>query len=77
MSWIQRLIKAISIRFDGAVDSSGSICIKNHIVKVINEDELFSIKIIDFNRFTPPKQIDNIFFDELESSLEDTLKDIV
>lgn len=77
MSWVKRLIDAIGVRFNGTVDSNGSIRINNYVVRVINDDDLFSIKIVDFTRFVPPKQINNIFCDELESNLEKTLKEIV
>lgn len=77
MTWVQRLIDTLGVRFNGSVDANGSIRINNHIVRVINDNELFSISIIDFNRFIPPKQINNIFCDELESSLEESLKKIM
>jgi hypothetical protein len=77
MSWVQKLLDVICVRFNGSLDSNGSIHINNHIVRVINDDELFSINIVDFNRFTPPKQINNIFCDDLEDSLAETLKEII
>lgn len=77
MSWVIKLIDSICVRFNGTVDNHGCIRINNHVVRVINDDELFSIKIFDFTRFAPPKQINNIFCDELESSLEETLKEII
>jgi hypothetical protein len=77
MSWVTKLIDSVCVRFNGTIDDNRSIRINNYVVRVINDDELFSIKIVDFTRFAPPKQINNIFCDDLESNLEKTLKEII
>lgn len=75
--WVKKIIDDICIRFNGYLDISGGIRINNHILRVINDDELFSIKIVDLNRFTPAKQIDNIFCDDLCDILERYTKETV
>lgn len=76
MKWVTKLMNLYCNRFNGYLDSSSDIHINNYVIKIINDDNLFSIKVIDFNKFTPSKQVNNIFCDELESNLEKTLKDI-
>ena len=76
MSWVKKIIDVCSKSFNCKVDSNGSILINDRIIKVVGDQDLFSIKIIDLNRYSKPKQIDDIFYDDLQLNLEKTLKEL-
>ena len=75
MTWVHRLIENVSKRFS-AIYSNDSIRLGDYTIRVVDQEEIFDITIFDLKSITPPKQINGIFYDELESHLEDTLKDI-
>jgi hypothetical protein len=76
MTWVQKLIDTMCDKFCAIKHSSSSIRVGNHTIRVVDHDPLFEIKIFDLDRMTPPQEINDLFYDDLESHLENTLKNI-
>lgn len=77
MTWIQQIVtqtcKKFGIcnqpEFDGIKKGSFRI-------RIIEDDPHFTIKIFDLDCNIAPQKIENIYWDQVESSLEDAIRSI-
>jgi hypothetical protein len=76
MNWLQRVVDSVCKRFGVVCESNNTIHIGNYRVKIIDQKDLYDIKVIDMKSFTSPINTANIFYDDLEQNLEETLKKI-
>lgn len=80
MNWVQKLIAQTCRKFgiSNRTDDPGfdGFQIGAYRIRVVEDDPTFTIKIIDLERLSLPKQINNIYWDDLASSLEETVKSI-
>lgn len=77
MNWVTDMLNKFCTCFNGANEGNNSIRINNHMIRVVKTNELFSIKVIDFSNLTPPKQVNDIFYDELEMSLKEAIEETI
>jgi hypothetical protein len=77
MTWVHRLIEDTCSRLGIIVKgSNNSIQIGSCIIKVVDDDPTYTIRISDISHLNRPVEITNIFYDDLEQSLETTLRSI-
>lgn len=74
MKWVHHIIKNICQKLKIIKISDNQIKTDQYIIKIINDENLFSIKVIDLIDLTPPVYIKNIYFDHLEQQLTDIVK---
>ena len=77
MNWVQKLILQTCKKF-GICSQPGfdGFQIGSHRVRIVEDDPTYTIKVFDLKSMIPPTQIDNIYWDELEASLEETVRSI-
>jgi hypothetical protein len=77
MTWVQRLIQRTCSRLGIIVNSrNNSIEIGSYAVKIVDNDPTYTIRLSDFSQMKQPFEITDIFYDDLEQSLESLLKRI-
>lgn len=78
MNWVHNIIQQLCKKLGVNPESQGfdGFRIGSYRVRVVNDDPTFTIKVFDFDCITPPQEISNIYWDELETSLEDAVKSI-
>ena len=76
MNWLQRLIERICLKSNLARDPEGKIRIQNYVISVVDDDNLFSIRVVDLVSGTPPKVTGPMYHDEVEDNLVTTIRSL-
>ena len=75
MKWLRKIVKKVCERVD-AVEKDGHIKFNGYSISVINDDEVYSVKIVDLLSFNPPKITGPLYHDEVEEILDLSIKSL-
>lgn len=73
-NWIKKLLKSINVHFHFNNDT-GSFTVNHYKFKIVQNHSLYDLKIIDLTNFSSNKKIENLFYDEIETSIKQTLEE--
>lgn len=75
MKWLRQILEKVCADSD-AIPSEKTIRVQNYSISVIENDNLYSIRVTDLVSFNPPRITGPLFHDELESTLSSELESL-
>ncbi len=75
MKWLQQLIERVCQTAQVA-NQNGSIRMQHYSISVKTEDDLYSIRVVDLINVKPPKISKQLYHDEVEEHLLQTINSL-
>lgn len=75
MKWLQQIIKKVCNKI-GLIEKDGSIRFQNYSITIIDDNDLYSIRVVDLISFQSPQIYGPFYYDEIESTLNSTIQSL-
>lgn len=72
MNWLQQLIERVC-QTAQVMSQNGAIRMQHYSISVKGEDSLYSIRVVDLIDLVPPKVSKQLYHDEVEDQLVQTI----
>lgn len=76
MRWLQKIVDRVCKDIGTLNQKDGSIRVQNYSITIVNDSELYLIKITDLFDVRSPKIVGPLYHDEVEDYLTTTVKSI-